>query len=238
MIKCGILCLDSLSTLSSVWVCTVAVRLHSFLWSNNTLLCVYTDTFCSHIPRQWTFVFFFHFLATVNKAALNIHVQGFVFIFILFNSFWPCLAACGILVPWPGVKPTSPALGAWSVSHWTAGEVQVFDGDVFTSTGHTPKSGAAGSRCNSAPQTQLPWLWALPPQLSSVSTLCLVGLGGVSPPLQRYGHTSRRKSWVIVQLALFPSLGDLSLVQSVVQRLKAVVLFCPIFLLFIAEEIV
>ena len=43
---------------------------------------------------------------------------------------------------------------------------------------------------------------------------------------------------MIVQLALFPSLGDLSLVQSVVQRLKAVVLFCPIFLLFIAEEIV
>ena len=111
--------------------------------------------------------FFFHFLATVNKAALNIHVQGFVFIFILFNSFWQCLAACGILVPWPGVKPTSPALGAWSVGHWTAGEVQVFDGDVFTSTGHTPRSGAGGSRCNSAPQTQLPWPWALPPQLSS-----------------------------------------------------------------------
>ena len=62
----------------------MAIRLHSFLWPNNTLLCVYTDTFCSHIPRQWTFVFFFHFLATVNKAALNIHVQGFVlFLFYL-----------------------------------------------------------------------------------------------------------------------------------------------------------
>ena len=28
---------------------------------------------------------------------------------------------CGMwdLVPWPGIKPRSPALGAWSLSHWT-----------------------------------------------------------------------------------------------------------------------
>ena len=54
--------------------------------------------------------------------------------------------------------------------------------------------GAAGSCCNSAPQTQLSWLWALPPQL------CLG-----SPPLRRYGHTSRKKSWAKSSPCSLPS---------------------------------
>ena len=37
---------------------------------------------------------------------------------------WELLvAACGNLVPWPGIEPRSPALGAWSLSHWTTREV-------------------------------------------------------------------------------------------------------------------
>ena len=40
-----------------------------------------------------------------------------------FFFFWLCHAACGILVPRPGIKPVSPALGAWSLNHWTAREV-------------------------------------------------------------------------------------------------------------------
>ena len=33
--------------------------------------------------------------------------------------------SCGLwgLVPWPGIEPGPPALGAWSLSHWTAREV-------------------------------------------------------------------------------------------------------------------
>ena len=33
--------------------------------------------------------------------------------------------SCGMwdLVPWPGMKPGTPALGAWSLSHWTTREV-------------------------------------------------------------------------------------------------------------------
>ena len=27
------------------------------------------------------------------------------------------------LIPWPGIKPRPPALGAWSLSHWTTTEV-------------------------------------------------------------------------------------------------------------------
>ena len=33
--------------------------------------------------------------------------------FGFFFFFWPCPAACGILVPQPGIKPTPPALEAW-----------------------------------------------------------------------------------------------------------------------------
>ena len=33
-------------------------------------------------------------------------------------------AACGI--SWPGIKPSPPALGAKSLSHWTTGEAPVY----------------------------------------------------------------------------------------------------------------
>ena len=32
--------------------------------------------------------------------------------------------ACRILVPQPGIKPTSPALGAWSLNFWTVKKSQ------------------------------------------------------------------------------------------------------------------
>ena len=32
-------------------------------------------------------------------------------------------AACRVLVPWPGIKPKPPALGAQSLYHWIAREV-------------------------------------------------------------------------------------------------------------------
>ena len=37
--------------------------------------------------------------------------------------FWPHSAACGILVPKPGIEPAPPAVEAWSLNHWTAREV-------------------------------------------------------------------------------------------------------------------
>ena len=36
---------------------------------------------------------------------------------------WPCLAACGNLVPWPWIEPVPPALKLLSHNHWTAREV-------------------------------------------------------------------------------------------------------------------
>ena len=38
-------------------------------------------------------------------------------------GFWPYHAACGILAPWPGVKPVPPAVKAERPTHWTTGEV-------------------------------------------------------------------------------------------------------------------
>lgn len=41
----------------------------------------------------------------------------------LFLVCFAFLAACGILVSWPGIEPTPPALEAWSLSCWTTREV-------------------------------------------------------------------------------------------------------------------
>ena len=45
-------------------------------------------------------------------------------LFYLF--FWPCHIAYGILVPWPGIKPVTPALKAWSLNLWITREIFVF----------------------------------------------------------------------------------------------------------------
>ena len=40
-------------------------------------------------------------------------------------GIWPRQAACGILVPQPGTKPTLPVLEAQSLNHWTTREVML-----------------------------------------------------------------------------------------------------------------
>ena len=40
-----------------------------------------------------------------------------------FSFFLLHYAACGILVPQPGIKPMSPAMEAQSLNHWTTREV-------------------------------------------------------------------------------------------------------------------
>ena len=37
--------------------------------------------------------------------------------------FWPHGAACGILVPRPGMERVPPALEVWSLNHWSTREV-------------------------------------------------------------------------------------------------------------------
>ena len=41
---------------------------------------------------------------------------------LLLSFFWPCLAACRILVLWSGIEPRPLAVKLWSPNHWIARE--------------------------------------------------------------------------------------------------------------------
>ena len=47
----------------------------------------------------------------------------FISFFVFCFFFWPCLVACGILVPWSGMEPMVLAFGARNLNHWTTGEI-------------------------------------------------------------------------------------------------------------------
>ena len=48
----------------------------------------------------------------------------FVTTLLLFFMLWFFgHEACGILAPWPGIKPTLSAFEAWRLNHWGAREV-------------------------------------------------------------------------------------------------------------------
>ena len=51
------------------------------------------------------------------------HICTYLFLFLFF--FWPCHAACKILVSQPGIEPMPPAVEAQSLNHWAAREVPV-----------------------------------------------------------------------------------------------------------------
>ena len=77
----------------------------------------------------------------VEGAQCNIHVNcklkhlavSYNHILFLSDYFFKNLflffgrTECGILVPQPGIKPVSPALGTWSLNQWTAREVLISD---------------------------------------------------------------------------------------------------------------
>ena len=73
----------------------------------------YLDTYI-HIH-----IFFYIFTDKLGSNLLFIYL--FIFSFCL-----PC-AACGILVPWPSIKPVSLALGEGSLNHWTTSKVPISD---------------------------------------------------------------------------------------------------------------
>ena len=51
-----------------------------------------------------------------------LQITQFRFAFLLMG-IWPRQAACGILVPRPGIEPTPPALAVQTLNHWTTREV-------------------------------------------------------------------------------------------------------------------
>ena len=60
---------------------------------------------------------------SISRICLHGRHQGLLLgYFILFFIFWSHHAACGILVPRPGIEPASPALEAQSLNQWTTRE--------------------------------------------------------------------------------------------------------------------
>ena len=75
---------------------------------------------CVHVYPPATLphkAFDFIFLTHFTFAFLHI------FILLLLFFFWPRHAACGILVPQPGIEPGPSAVKALSPNHWTAREL-------------------------------------------------------------------------------------------------------------------
>ena len=65
----------------------------------------------------FTAEFFFNvYLATCDFCPFLLFLRCFAY-------FRLCHAVCRILVPRPGIEPGPPALGAWSLNHWTTREV-------------------------------------------------------------------------------------------------------------------
>ena len=62
-----------------------------------------------------------------QRSHIRSHMSLIFFLFLICIY----LATSGLrwdiwdLVPWPGIEPRPPALGAWSLSHWTIREVPV-----------------------------------------------------------------------------------------------------------------
>ena len=52
--------------------------------------------------------------------------RTFLITFFFFFLFWLHPAAYGILVPQPGMEPNPPALGAWSLNHWTTRKIPFY----------------------------------------------------------------------------------------------------------------
>ena len=138
----------SLSIMFSQFTGVIACITTSFLfygWAVSHCMhipqCIYSSAdghlgcFCSRLLRimpVWTHVYnflygqktyVFHFLGIPKSGVAGSYV---ITIFVVVVClFWPCHAACRILVSWPGIKPTQPALGAESLNNWTAREVPV-----------------------------------------------------------------------------------------------------------------
>ena len=55
-----------------------------------------------------------------------VHAPTHLFFLYIYIYYLPAVGlGCGMwdLVPWPGIEPEPPALGVWSLSHWTTREV-------------------------------------------------------------------------------------------------------------------
>ena len=78
--------------------------------------------FFEYIKKKKTYVFIYWLCWVLTVA------HGMVHFHCSMQDLFTCsmqILGCGTwdLVPWPGIEPEPPALGVWSLSHWTTREV-------------------------------------------------------------------------------------------------------------------
>ena len=79
----------------------------------------WTLMICFYFPDRYGFI-------SVRSMQMPCCFTSFfkkTFFILLVFIFWPHHIVCGILVPWPRIKPMPPALETWSLNHWIAREV-------------------------------------------------------------------------------------------------------------------
>ena len=123
----------SLIPLSNVKMPFVSYR--HLWWLMTSLMMVYWTLFCFLFLEYllWLLLRFFFLSLTFQSCTRVYQIVNFKnytagmrasfwnlkthLCFALF--FWPCCVACGILV----LPPVPPALGTWSLNHWTARDI-------------------------------------------------------------------------------------------------------------------
>ena len=77
--------------------------------------------------QLWCRILFFILTIYLVVLGLSCSTQALQSLWKHMESFscgsWTLICGMWDLVPWPGIKPWPPALGAWSLSHWTTREV-------------------------------------------------------------------------------------------------------------------
>ena len=93
---------------------------------SGVLISLFTDKI-ELLKNIYLFIYLFIWLHWVLLAACKIFFAACE-IFVAACGIFSCgrrTLSCSMwdLVPWPGIKPGSPALGVWSLSHWTTRDV-------------------------------------------------------------------------------------------------------------------
>ena len=87
-----------------------------------------------------------------DKDGTTASFYCWVFIFLI-NYFLATFVARGILVPWPGIKPVTPALEAESLNHWSTRAVS-----IFTNNWEKKRGGCIWCLAHSRSVTDISWM--------------------------------------------------------------------------------
>ena len=128
---------DEISACGSYWVIDI------LNFSVSGLVICLEDNVYTWKKTYLTSQYFMCRLSDMGRCCFSVRLNITFFFFLNIYLFWLCrvlvvahgifVVACLVaacvwdLVPWPGVEPGPPALGAQSVTHWTTREVPQYN---------------------------------------------------------------------------------------------------------------